>query len=419
MNLLLIGRGGREHSIAKKLYESERVDRIYAAPGNGGIRDIAVCVDIDEMDTNGLVDFATENVIDLTIVGPENPLLAGITDRFHEAGLPIFAPTKAAAMLEGSKRYAKDFMLHYDIPTAAYAGFTEPADAKAYINKIGVPVVVKADGLAGGKGVIVARTMEEALEAVDQLLPHDDHSDEASSIVIEECLEGPELSLMAFVHGNHVFPMLPARDYKRACDHDEGPNTGGMGAYAPVDDVSQETLDDITEHVLQKAADGISQEGHPFTGILYAGMMMTAKGPKAIEFNARFGDPETQVVLPLLENDLLQVLLDVLDGKDPKLSWESKSCAGIVLASKGYPGPYEKGVPLPDQLTEDGAFVIHAGTRKESDQLVSDGGRVLLAGAKGDSLAEAITDAYEWMDRRIHSDRFYYRNDIARSAGTT
>ncbi|TRM11570.1 phosphoribosylamine--glycine ligase [Lentibacillus cibarius] len=413
MNLLVVGSGGREHSLIMKLHESERVDQIYAAPGNGGISNLATCVNINEMDMERLVEFAREKEIDLTIVGPEAPLLAGIADRFHEAGLAIFAPSQKAALLEGSKRYAKDFMQKYDIPTADYASFTKATDAKAYINKIGAPVVVKADGLAAGKGVVVANTIEEAVTAVDELTGDEDGS---PVIVVEECLVGSELSLMAFVHDGNVFPMLPARDYKRAYDDDEGPNTGGMGAYAPVADVSSETLEKVKENILQVTADGIKQEGHPFTGILYAGLMMTADGPKVIEFNARFGDPETQVVLPLLQNDLLQVFLDVLDGKDPELEWEAKSCAGVVLASAGYPGPYEKGAPLPELTTDENSFVVHAGTRETADGIVSDGGRVLLAGAKADTLPEAIQSAYDWLDQHIDSDAFFYRKDIARTA---
>lgn len=300
VKVLLVGRGGREHSIAMKLYESGQVNQIYAAPGNGGISDIAVCADIDEMNIDGLAAFAVEKAIDLTIVGPENPLVAGITNKFHEAGLK-FCSDKTSSHAGRKQTVCEGLHAKYDIPTAAYASFTRAVDAKAYINKIGAPVVVKADGLAGGKGVVVAHTIVEACLAVDRFLTDSGSPQTQPSIVIEECLEGRELSLMAFVHENNVFPMLPARDYKRAFDHDQGPNTGGMGAYAPVEDVSSESLDEIIETVLQKAADGIMREGCPFTGILYAGLMMTEEGPKVIEFNARFGDPETEVVLPLLK----------------------------------------------------------------------------------------------------------------------
>ncbi|GGJ97688.1 phosphoribosylamine--glycine ligase [Lentibacillus kapialis] len=414
MNLLVIGRGGREHSMIMKLAESAKADRIYAAPGNGGISEIAECVDIDEMDINRLLDFAEKKEIDLTIVGPEDPLLAGIADQFRAAGLSIFAPEKNAALIEGSKQYAKAFMEENGIPTAAYASFSDANEAKAYIEEQGAPIVVKADGLAAGKGVIVAQTVQEATAAVDDILIDKAFSEAGSSIVVEECLAGKEFSLMAFVHGTDVFPMIPARDHKRAYDEDQGPNTGGMGAYAPAEDISSETLAYASENVLQKAADGMVAAGRSFTGILYAGMIMTDERPKVIEFNARFGDPETEVVLPLLENDLLQVFLDVLDGTNPSLQWKDQSCAGVVLASKGYPGNYQKGVKLPEMNVDARSFVIHAGTRKTSEGVVSDGGRVLLAGAKGADLSEAADCAYKWLAENLYSEAFFYRKDIGK-----
>ncbi|WP_010529612.1 phosphoribosylamine--glycine ligase [Lentibacillus jeotgali] len=412
MNLLVIGRGGREHSMIMKLAESDKVDAIYAAPGNAGAREAAECVDLDELDIDGLIEFAVKKKVDLTIVGPENPLLTGIADRFREAGLAIFAPEKDAALIEGSKRYAKTFMEENSIPTAAYATFTDAGEAKSYIEKQGAPIVVKADGLAAGKGVIVAETVQEATDAVDDMLVNDAFSKAGKSIVIEECLAGEEFSLMAFVHGTNVFPMIPARDHKRAYDQDKGPNTGGMGAYAPVRNISPETLAFSAENVLQRAADGMAAAGRPFTGILYAGLIMTDNGPKVIEFNARFGDPETQVVLPLLKNDLLQVFLDVLDGKDPFLQWEEQCCAGVVLAAKGYPGRYKKGVKLPEMDFDARSFVAHAGTRKTNDGIVSDGGRVLLAGAKGAGVEEAAEYAYKWLGQNVESEEFFYRKDI-------
>ncbi|SFB15153.1 phosphoribosylamine--glycine ligase [Lentibacillus halodurans] len=414
MNLLVVGRGGREHSIVLKLAESEKADRIYAAPGNGGISEIASCVNIDEQNIDRLVDFAVEKQIDLTIVGPENPLLDGIADRFHEAGLAIFAPTKQAAFIEGSKQYAKDFMKQYDIPTAAYASFTDAEEAKTYIEEKEAPVVVKADGLAAGKGVVVAQTTEEAMRTVDEILVNKAFAEAGKSVVIEECLSGREFSLMAFVHGRSVTPMIPARDHKRAYDHDRGPNTGGMGAFAPVTDISEATLKFAVEHILQRAADGLAESGCPFTGILYAGLMMTGDGPKVIEFNARFGDPETQVVLPLLKNDLVEVFLDVLNGRAPELRWEHQTCAGVVLASKGYPGSYEKGALLPEMHPGVNTFIVHAGTRKTTAGLVSDGGRVLLAGAKGQHLADAVDTTYQWLERNVGSEDFFYRNDIGK-----
>ncbi|MFD1360856.1 phosphoribosylamine--glycine ligase [Lentibacillus salinarum] len=412
MNLLVIGRGGREHSIAMKLAESDRTNHIYAAPGNGGMADVATCVTIDELEIDKLINFARQKAIDLTIVGPEEPLLAGIADRFDEAGLAIFAPTKEAALIEGSKHYAKKFMENYHIPTAAYASFTDADEAKAYIEEKGAPIVVKADGLAAGKGVTVAATVKEAWKAVDDILVHGAFLKAGKAVVIEECLSGEEFSLMAFVHENRVFPMIPARDHKRAYDHDRGPNTGGMAAFAPAQTVSPDTLAFAAEHVLQKAADGMMEAGAPFTGILYAGLIMTEAGPKVIEFNARFGDPETQVVLPLLKNGLLQVFQDVLNGKDPGLQWEEQCCAGVVVAAKGYPGSYEKGMRLPDIRPDAKTFVVHAGTRKTDAGLVSDGGRVLLAGAKGADLADAAAAAYQWLGQHVQSENFFYRKDI-------
>ncbi|GAA0598745.1 phosphoribosylamine--glycine ligase [Virgibacillus siamensis] len=414
MNILVVGRGGREHSIVMKLAESDNADKIYAAPGNGGIAETADCVDINEMDIDGLIAFAKEKSVDLTIVGPENPLLAGIANRFREAGLAIFAPTKEAALLEGSKRFAKEFMQKYQIPTAAYESFTNADDAKLYIEEQGAPIVVKADGLAAGKGVIVAETKDEALQAVDEMLIDKTFSEAGAMIVIEDCIVGKEFSLMAFVHENHVYPMLTARDHKRAFDNDQGPNTGGMGAFAPATDVSAEALQFSMTEILQKTADGMMKEDRPFTGILYAGLMMTEDGPKVIEFNVRFGDPETQVVLPLLENDFVQVVQDVLAGKDPALNWADDSCLGIVLASKGYPAAYEKGIPLPDMNLPETGYVMHAGTKQTEHGLVSDGGRVLLAGARGPSLNHAANNAYQCLESFGNLDAFFYRTDIGK-----
>lgn len=414
MKVLVVGRGGREHSIVMKLAESKAITTLYTAPGNGGIRERATCIAIDEMDIEGLLSFAKEEAVDLTIVGPENPLNEGIANRFQEEGLRIFAPTKEAALLEGSKSFAKEFMKKYDIPTADYAVFTEAREAKAYIEEKGAPIVIKADGLAAGKGVIVALTKEEALNAVDDMLISKAFSNAGATVVIEEFLDGKEFSLMAFVHENQVYPMVTARDHKRAYDHDEGPNTGGMGAFAPVPDVTKEHLDFSIEHILQKTADGMMEEGRTFTGILYAGLIMTVKGPKVIEFNTRFGDPETQVVLPLLKNDLVQVFNDVLDGKNPELDWEDAACTGVVVASKGYPGTYEKEALIPSFDVTDNTFVVHAGTKLKGDTIVSDGGRVLLVGAKSTSLKAATEDVYQLLHPHVEHSAFFFRNDIGK-----
>lgn len=415
MNILVVGRGGREHSVIMQLEKSERVSKLYAAPGNGGIEKHATCVSIDEMDIEALVDFAKNNQIDLTIVGPENPLNAGIANRFKEEGLRIFAPTKEAALLEGSKSFAKEFMMTYGIPTADYQTFTDPEEAKKYIKQKGAPIVVKADGLAEGKGVIVAQTEEQALDAIDQLMVEKAFAGAGQKIVIEQFLVGREFSLIAFVHEHNVYPMIPARDHKRAYDNDKGPNTGGMGSFAPVPDITDEIIAYATKEVLQKAADGLMEEGRPFTGILYAGLMQTEHGTKVIEFNTRFGDPETQVVLPLLENDLVQVIEDVMDGRDPELRWKDQSCVGIVLASKGYPRAYEKGFPLADKAPDENTFVVQAGTKQTEKGLVSNGGRVLLVGGLGDNLDQARERAYDYLKVYDGNDTFFYRTDIGKN----
>ncbi len=414
MKILVVGRGGREHSVIMHLEKSEKVSEIYAAPGNGGIEQHATCVDIDEMDIQGLIKFAKETEIDLTIVGPENPLNAGIADEFEKENLKIFAPRKNAAILEGSKDFAKQFMMRHEIPTASYETFTDPEAAKAYIEKQGAPIVIKADGLAEGKGVTVALTVDEALEAINEMMVEKSFAEAGQTIVIEEFLDGREFSLIAFVHENNVFPMLAARDHKRAYDNDQGPNTGGMGSFAPVPDITPDILEFTTREVLQKAADGLMKDGRPFTGILYAGLMQTKEGTKVIEFNTRFGDPETQVVLPLLENDLLQVIVDVMDNKDPQLKWKDEACVGVVLASKGYPGEYKKDVLIPTKEMNNDTFVVQAGTKKTDKGIVSNGGRVLLVGATGETLAKAAEKAYAYLTVYDETDDFFYRSDISR-----
>lgn len=413
MNILIVGSGGREHSLVMELEKSEQVTRLYAAPGNGGISKHATCVDIGETEMDRLVTFAQTNQIDLTIVGPESALDAGITNHFQQAGLSMFAPTKEAALLEGSKQFAKEFMLKYGIPTAAYKTFTNAEKAKDYIIENEVPIVIKADGLAQGKGVVVAQTKVQALQAVDDMLVKQTFADAGSTIVIEEYLAGSEFSLMAFVHEGNVYPMIPARDHKRAYDDDKGPNTGGMGAYAPAADVSGEDLVYTYRDILKQTADGLIKEGRPFTGILYAGLIMTADGPKVIEFNTRFGDPETQVVLPLLKNDLLQVIQDVMYGRNPQLEWEENFCMGVVLAAKGYPYTYEKGMTVPELTTDQHVFVTHAGTKlAPSGSYQSDGGRVLLVGGKSSVLAEAFQLVYQTLGTCDLSEQFFYRSDI-------
>ncbi|UUI41491.1 phosphoribosylamine--glycine ligase [Oceanobacillus oncorhynchi] len=414
MKILVVGRGGREHSIIKKLKENPQLDKIYVAPGNAGMEEEAECVPIDEMNIEELAAFAKEAAIDLTVVGPENPLNAGIANRFQQENLAVFAPTQEAAWLEGSKSFAKDFMKKYDIPTASYGVYQDAEEAKKRIAETGAPIVIKADGLAAGKGVIVAMTEEEAVQAIDDMLVDKAFDQAGSTVVIEEYLEGAEFSLMAFVHEDKVYPMMAARDHKRAFDHDEGPNTGGMGAFAPIPDLRAEDYQFAVEQILEKTAAGMLEEGRPFTGILYAGLMMTEKGPKVIEFNTRFGDPETQVVLPLLKNDLLQVLQDVLAKKDPHLEWHKEACVGVVLASEGYPGAYNKGNELPQFEDTEDTYIIHAGTKKADGKLVNDGGRVLLIGGRADTLSQAAEKVYQQLDKAELNGNFFYRSDIAK-----
>lgn len=348
MNVLVIGRGGREHALAWKFAQSEKVEKVYVAPGNEGMRDVATPVDIDENDFDALVLFAKENNVELTFVGPEIPLMNGIVDRFKEEGLRVFGPNKAAAVIEGSKAFTKELMKKYDIPTAAYETFTDYEEAVQYIQKVGAPIVIKADGLAAGKGVTVAMSLEEALQAVKEMLQDVKFGAASKKVVIEEFLDGQEFSLMAFVNGTTVHPMVIAQDHKRAFDGDKGPNTGGMGAYSPVPQIPESAVQEAIQTVLHPTAKAMIEENRSFTGILYAGLILTNDGPKVIEFNARFGDPETEVVLPRLENDLVDVCNAVLDESELTLQWSEEAVIGVVLASKGYPEAYKKVILLAD-----------------------------------------------------------------------
>ncbi|MGN8646711.1 phosphoribosylamine--glycine ligase [Gracilibacillus sp. HCP3S3_G5_1] len=413
MKVLVIGGGGREHMIVKKLKMSERVTEIFAAPGNGGMTQDATCVQIKDDAIEELVAFAQKEQIDWTIVGPEVPLTKGIVDAFRGNNLKVFGPSKAAALIEGSKDFAKAFMKQYNIPTAKYRTFTDVEKAIAYIQQEGAPIVIKADGLAAGKGVVVAMTEQQAIDAVEKMLVGNKFGEAGSRVVIEEYLEGEEFSLFAFVNGENVYPMVPARDHKRAFDHDEGPNTGGMGAYSPVPDLDPKHIEFTVEKILKPVAQGMKKEGRNYTGVLYGGLIETKEGPKVIEFNARFGDPETQVVLPLLENDLIQVIEDVTAGRDPQLKWKKGYAIGAVVASKGYPGSYAKNVMLPDLAANDQIDVIHAGTgRAEDGSFYSTGGRVLLVSSLQDSPEQAQKEIYQYLQRFDETDDFFYRKDI-------
>ncbi|EEL36343.1 Phosphoribosylamine--glycine ligase [Bacillus cereus Rock3-28] len=411
MNVLVIGRGGREHALAWKFAQSEKVEKVYVAPGNEGMRDVATPVDIDENDFDALVLFAKENNVELTFVGPEIPLMNGIVDRFKEEGLRVFGPNKAAAVIEGSKAFTKELMKKYNIPTAAYETFTDYDEAVKYIQKVGAPIVIKADGLAAGKGVTVAMTLEEALQAVKEMLQDVKFGVASKKVVIEEFLDGQEFSLMAFVNGTTVHPMVIAQDHKRAFDGDKGPNTGGMGAYSPVPQIPESAVQEAIETVLHPTAKAMIQENRSFTGILYAGLILTNDGPKVIEFNARFGDPETEVVLPRLENDLVDVCNAVLDESELTLQWSEDAVIGVVLASKGYPEAYKKGEVINGLDTLQDVIVFHAGTVMKHGDFVTNGGRVLFVACKANSLQEAKDKVYKEIGK-IESDGLFYRSDI-------
>ncbi|NMD69631.1 phosphoribosylamine--glycine ligase [Bacillus sp. DNRA2] len=417
MNVLVIGRGGREHAICRKMKESTLVEKVFVAPGNDGMTDVAELIAIDESNQAELVKFAQENEVGLTFVGPENPLLEGVVDKFIEAGLKVFGPKQVAALIEGSKSFAKDLMHKYNIPTAEYAVFSEYEAAKQYVEKLGAPIVIKADGLAAGKGVVVAMTMDEALAALKDMLLDEKFGDASATVVVEEFLAGEEFSLMALVNGDIVVPLEIAQDHKRAYDGDQGPNTGGMGAYSPVPQISADAVQTAIETILHPTAQAMIEEGRSFTGILYAGLILTDKGPKVIEFNARFGDPETQVILPRLKSDLVEVLLTLLDGKTPVLEWDDNYCIGVVVASEGYPGDYTKGSVLAGLADmSDEVYLFHAGTKLDGEgRFVTNGGRVLLAGAKGKDLKLAQQNVYKELDK-LTREGVFYRKDIGARA---
>ncbi|WP_137665350.1 phosphoribosylamine--glycine ligase [Enterococcus hulanensis] len=410
MKVLIIGSGGREHAIAKKMLNSPQVTDVYCAKGNPGMRnDDIQLVDIAEDDHEKLITFAKEHAIDWTFVGPEIPLLKGIVDDFQAAGLKIFGPNKAAAMIEGSKEFAKKIMVDNDIPTADYEAFTDYQTACDYVKEKGAPIVIKADGLAAGKGVTVAMTLDEALQALKEMMTDHRFGESGDKVVVEEFLDGEEFSLLAFVKNEKVYPMVISQDHKRAYDDDQGPNTGGMGAYSPVPQISNEMVENAVEKILKPAATGMMKNDTPFTGILYAGLIATEAGPKVIEFNARFGDPETQVVLPRLASDLAQVIDSLLKDQEPELIWSDQAAVGVVLAAEGYPNEYQKGMPVPsfdDQVT-----VYYAGVTEEQGATKASGGRVLLVEAEADSIEAAQTKVYQALNE-ADTTGYFYRKDI-------
>lgn len=407
MKVLVIGKGGREHAIVHAASKSKLVDTVFAAPGNVGMKGLATCVNISDDNVNELVEFAKSEAIDLTIVGPESSLSIGVVDAFQAAGLKVFGPTKKAAQIESSKDFAKQLMAKYDIPTATYQTFKHKQAALEYINKQGTPIVIKEDGLKAGKGVTVAYSLAEAYEAIDIAF-----NIEGNKVVIEECLEGFEFSLICFVCDDTIIPMEIAQDHKCAYDGDKGPNTGGMGVYSPVKKITEEIIDDTMKQVMIPAAKAMIAEGCPFTGFLYGGLMLTNDGVKTIEFNARLGDPEAEVVLPRLQSDFIETVLNVMDHKEVKLSWDNQVTLGVVMASENYPASSTKGAIIQgvDQVD---SYVYHMGTDEKDGELITAGGRVLLVVAKADTLEEAYDKAYEDV-HNIQCDKLFYRNDIGK-----
>ena len=416
MKILVVGSGGREHAIVWKLKQSPLISKIFVAPGNPGIGLIAELIDIKADNINGLADFVQKHNIDLTVVGPELPLTLGIVDEFERRDLRIFGPSRVAAEIEGSKAFAKEFMRKYHIPTAPFQIFSELSEAMAFVRSAAMPIVIKASGLAAGKGVIVAQTQNDAIQAVEDIMVKKIFGEAGSSIVVEHFLEGQEVSVMAFTDGKAVKMMLPSQDHKRVGDGDTGPNTGGMGAYCPVNFIDDSTLKLIKEHILEPTIFGLEKEGRSYKGVLYAGLMLTATGPKVMEFNCRFGDPETQAVLPLLKSDLADIFIAIVDGNlsvIDELQWDPGAAVCVVLASKGYPENPETGKRIFGlrNYSDMNSFLFHAGTRREGKNWISAGGRVVgVMSAEGD-LPSALSRVYEVIEN-IKFDGMIYRTDI-------
>ena len=413
MKILVIGSGGREHAIVDAISRSPKAEKIYAAPGNAGIASLAELVAIKDTDVDGIVAFAKSNAIDLVVVGPEVALAAGVVDALSAAGIKAFGPSKAAAQIEASKEFAKDLMKKYNIPTAAYEVFDNYDNALAYVKEKGLPIVLKYDGLAAGKGVVIPETMEEADAALKDMLVDDKFGH--ASVVIEDFLDGPEFSFMCFCDGENVYPMEISQDHKRAYEGDKGPNTGGMGAYSPVPIITKEDLDYSYKNIMVPTAKAMVLEGVPVKGVLYGGLMKTKTGVKVIEFNSRFGDPETEVVLPRLESDIIDIFLSIIDGrKIDKIKWSSEQTLGIVLASKGYPMDYKKGCKI-EGLSDVKSKVYHMGTKMENGEFYTNGGRVLFVVASGKDLREAKEKALADV-KKIKCDNLFYRSDIGHRA---
>ncbi|HIJ64424.1 MAG TPA: phosphoribosylamine--glycine ligase [Candidatus Hydrogenedentes bacterium] len=420
MNVLLVGSGGREHALAWKIAQSPLLDKLYCAPGNPGMAALAECADIAATEFHKLIAFAKDRAVELTVVGPEDPLAKGIADCFAEAGLVVFGPKAAAAQLEASKAFAKQMMVRYGIPTGAYEEFTDADAAMAYVRAKGAPIVIKADGLAAGKGVTVAHDVDTALDAIRVAMLDKAFGDAGGKVVVEECLIGEEASILAFTDGATVLPMAPSQDHKPIFDGDRGPNTGGMGAYSPAPVVTPEMFEEVQRTILQPCVDGMAKEGKPYAGVLYAGLMITESGPQVIEFNCRFGDPETQVVLPRMKSDILPVMMACCNGTldQVEIEWDDRACVTVVMASGGYPREYEKGKPITGiEAAEQDAdvTVFHAGTRLDGSALLTNGGRVLGVTALGPDIESTVEKAYAAVEK-IHFECAHYRTDIGLKA---
>ena len=419
MKVLIVGSGGREHAIAWKVAQSPKAEEIYCAPGNAGIEEYAQCVDIGAMEFEKLADFASEKGIDLTIIGMDDPLVGGIVDVFEARGLRVFGPRKNAAILEGSKAFSKDLMKKYGIPTAAYENFDDPEKALAYLETAKFPIVLKADGLALGKGVLICNTPEEAREGVRSIMMDKKFGSAGNTMVIEEFMTGREVSVLSYVDGKTIKTMTSAQDHKRAQDGDQGLNTGGMGTFSPSPFYTEEVDEFCKKHIYQATVDAMAKEGREFKGIIFFGLMLTKDGPRVLEYNARFGDPEAQVVLPRMKNDILEVMEACVDGTldQVDLQFEDNAAVCVVLASEGYPVAYEKGYVirgLENFKGKDGYYVFHAGTKKTDKGIVTNGGRVLGVTAKGKDLKEARANAYEAV-KLVEFDNKYYRHDIGKA----
>ena len=424
MNVLIIGSGGREHALAWKAAQSDKVTKVFVAPGNAGsaLEDKVENVNIGVEAIDELVAFAKDNQVELTIVGPEAPLVIGVVDSFSNAGLKCFGPTKGAAQLEGSKAFTKDFLARHKIPTAAYQNFTEIEPAKAYVREMGTPIVIKADGLAAGKGVIIAQNEAEANAAIDDMLAGNKFGDAGHRVVVEEFLQGEEASFIVMVDGENILPLATSQDHKARDNGDKGPNTGGMGAYSPAPVVTPEMHDRIMQQVIVPTVEGMAKEGHPYTGFLYAGVMIDSDGvPKVLEFNCRFGDPETQPIMSRLNSDLVELCLTAVDGKldTAKAEWDPRAAIGVVMAAGGYPDSYPKGDVITglDQVNDINTIgkVFHAGTAEKDGNIVTNGGRVVCVVALGDNVTQAQQKAYQAVDK-ISWDKVYYRTDIGHRA---